>query len=146
MTRTSLLNLMPALMLGVLGLAVAIVGSGYDTGTLTAMGPGFMPVALGAVIILIALALGVGALGEQDRYQSIPWRPFLCAAGSIVLWAVLADTTGFFPAALGQLLLANYALPHSNWRLLIGKCIGLSIVSYLLFVTVLGLPLPAIGG
>jgi hypothetical protein len=146
MTRNTILNLMPAMVLALLGLAIAIVGGGYDTGSLTAMGPGFMPVALGIVMVLISLALGVGALRETVELKPTPLRPFLCAAASIVLWAVLADTTGFFPAALGQLLLANFALPHDNWRLLIGKCIGLSIGAYLLFVTVLGLPLPAIGG
>jgi hypothetical protein len=146
MNRNAVLNLLPPLVLAVLGLAVALVGSGYDTGTLTAMGPGFMPVALGIMLVLIAIALGAGALRETVQLPRLPLRPFSCAAASLVLWALLADSAGFFPAALGQLLLANLALPHHDWRLLVYKSIGLSVVAYLLFVTVLGLPLSAIGG
>ena len=145
MTRIEFFNLLPALMLALLGIVVSIVGSGYDTGTLTAMGPGFMPVALGMVLLVIALGLGAGAIREAAPEKPLPIRPFVCAAASIILWALLADTTGFFPAALGQLLLANFALPHHNWRLLAFKCFGLSIGAYLLFVTVLGLPMPAFG-
>ena len=146
MTLMRLSSLFPALLLALLGLAVAFIGRGYEVGSLTAMGPGFMPVALGVLLFVIALALGTAALRENNEQPQLPWRPLLCAGGSIVLWALIADMTGFFPAAMAQLLLANLALPHHNWRLLILKCVLLAIGAWLLFVILLGLPLPAFGG
>jgi putative tricarboxylic transport membrane protein len=72
-------------------------------------------------------------------------RPVLFVSAGIVAWVLLADRLGFFPAALAQLLLSAFALPNQNWRTMGIVTVLMSIGAYLLFVELLGMPLPAFG-
>ncbi|MEY4640461.1 MAG: hypothetical protein RLZZ227_455 [Pseudomonadota bacterium] len=139
-----ILSLLPPFALLCIGLGSAWVGSSYDIGTLTAMGPGFLPVALG--LCLAALA---GLLLWQEKPADVEFpialRPVLFVSAGIIAWVLLADSLGFFPAAIAQLLLSAFALPNQNWRTLGFVTVLMSIGAYLLFVKLLGMPLPAFG-
>lgn len=144
---------LPAIFLVALATAVIVGGLGHDAGTLERMGPGFMPVLLGSVLLGLALLLGIGEWRSQAHAGSVapqpsgrtPLRPILCASLSIVLWALLVERLGFIPAALGQLLLARAALSGTEWkRAGVGSAV-VSALAYVLFVLVLGLPLQAVG-
>jgi len=147
--------LLPAVFLALLALAVIIGGKRFDAGTLAQMGPGFTPLLLGVILFLLALLLAasewpaVAALRAAEPTvhagSRIPLRPIVCASLSLVLWALVAERFGFIPAALGQLLLANAALPGTNWiRVGIGSFV-VAALAYTLFVLVLGMPLKAVG-
>ena len=49
------------------GLVAVIKGPGYRIGTLMHMGPGFMPTALGVIMILLGIAIAATALGPSVR-------------------------------------------------------------------------------
>lgn len=137
-------GLLPALLLLGTGLGLAWTGSAYKVGTLTAMGPGFMPVALGLCLVALAVVL---LWQEKPVVQALvlPLRPVLCVSAGILAWVLLADRFGFFPSAFAQLLLSSLALPKQNWRIVMVVAVVLSLASYALFVLLLGLPLPAFG-
>jgi hypothetical protein len=137
-------GLLPALVLLCIGLGSAWIGSSYKVGSLTAMGPGFMPVALGMCLAAFAVLL---LWQEKPAVLSLvsPLRPVLCVSAGILAWVLLADRVGFFPAGLAQLLLSSCALPQQNWRTVVIVAVILSLAAYGLFVMLLGLPLPAFG-
>jgi hypothetical protein len=139
-----LLGYLPILLLALVGAAVVWIGSGYRTGTLTAMGPGFMPVLLGAALLLASLLLWWRA--APQNIGALPWRPLVCVTAGMLAWVLLADRVGFFAAALVQILLSSFAVPQRERRQELGVAVLLSIGAYFLFVRVLGLPLPAFGG
>jgi hypothetical protein len=134
---------LPTLLLAVLGVALIVIGRGYQVGSLTAMGPGFLPVLLGLVLLVLAalLLLREAAL----PLLPLPLRPLVCVTAGMLAWALLAERLGFFAAALAQILLTSMALPQQERRLELIVAVLLSIGAYLLFVRVLGLPLPAFG-
>jgi putative tricarboxylic transport membrane protein len=136
--------LLPAFALLCVGLGSAWVGSGYDIGTLTAMGPGFLPVALGLCLALLA-ALLLWLERPSELELKLPLRPVFCVSAGIVAWVLLADRFGFFPAGLAQVLLSSLALPQQKWLTVGVIAVVLNIAAYGLFVKVLGLPLPAFG-
>jgi hypothetical protein len=136
--------LLPALALLCVGLASAWIGSGYDIGTLTAMGPGFLPVVLGLCLALLA-ALLLWLERPSDLELKLPLRPVICISAGILSWVLLADRVGFFPAGLAQVLLSSFALPQQKWLTVGIIAVVLNIAAYALFVMVLGLPLPAFG-
>lgn len=141
---TLLFTCLPALLLAALGVLLMAMGRGYQIGSLTAMGPGFMPVLLGVVLLgLAALLLWQGQALPQ---LPPPLRPLLCVAGGMLAWALLADSLGFFAAALAQILLTSLALPQTDRHKEVVVALLLSVGAYFLFVRVLGLPLPAFGG
>jgi hypothetical protein len=144
--RIKVLQFLPAVLLGLTGLGVAILGSGYQIGSLTAMGPGFMPVALGCCLILLALALVAGELRVAPEQElAFPLRPVLWVGGGILAWALLIDVLGFFPASVVQLLFSSSAIQQQGWRAIALLVLGMTLASYIVFVTLLGVPVPAFG-
>ena len=151
-----LLPFVPGLALAGLGLVVVIMGRSYTVGNLTAMGPGFLPVALGLVLLLLAVILvlsqgavssfGAGDTAEQlTAADTVPLLPLLLASSSLLIWALVVDVAGFVPAALVQLVLASCASRHDNWRGVGVSILLITALSYGLFVKLLGLPISAFG-
>jgi hypothetical protein len=137
-------SLLPPFALLCVGLGSAWVGSGYDIGTLTAMGPGFLPVVLGLCLaFLAALLLWLERPAGID--VKLPLRPIICVSIGIVAWVLLADRAGFFAAGLAQVVLSSLALPGQKWVTIAVIAVVLNIAAFALFVLVLGLPLPAFG-
>lgn len=133
----------PALVLGLVALVAVLIGRNYSMGTLTAMGPGFLPVLLGALLLVLAVLL---LWLEAPLHPALPpLRPLIAVAAGMLAWVLLAEAAGFFPAALAQLGLSAMALPQAERRRDLVVALLLSVVAWLLFVRVLGLPLPAFG-
>ena len=83
--RTRILQILPAVVLALAGIFVAVLGSSYQIGSLTAMGPGFMPVALGLCLMLLAVGLLIGELRVMPETElGFPVRPVLWVGGGIL--------------------------------------------------------------
>jgi hypothetical protein len=137
-------SLLPPFVLLCVGFAFAWVGSGYEVGTLTAMGPGFLPVALGVCLaFLAALLLWLERPAEAEMKLAL--RPIVCVSVGIVAWVLLAERAGFFAAGIAQVALSSLALPGQKWLTIAIIAVVLNIAAFALFVLVLGLPLPAFG-
>lgn len=135
----------PALLLVILGLAAAVTATGYDVGSFTQMGPGFIPLVLGLVLATGGIII---LLREPlPRTLAVPtaWRPFLAVAAGILAWVLLAESAGFFIATVAQVVLSGLALEQVRWRGLLVLAALLAIGGYLLFVVQLGVPLEAVG-
>ncbi len=146
MLRIKILQLLPALFLAITGAGVAALGSSYEIGSLTAMGPGFMPVALGCCLILLAAGLLVGELRHTSLIDpGFPLRPVMWVGGGILAWALLIDVLGFFPACIVQLIFSSLALQQQTWRSIAMLVLGMTFASYVVFVMLLGVPVPAFG-
>lgn len=85
-----------------LGLGVILQGSSYKMGTLTRMGPGYFPVALGVILMVLGLAIAISArfaqAGEEKRLPP-EWRGWFCIGISIVAFTVLGKYGGLLPAS-----------------------------------------------
>ena len=86
-----------------IGLWAAIQGRTYAIGTLSRMGPGFFPTALGVILTLLGLAIALSARRapkEAPEEEVLPpeWRGWICIIGSVVAFIVLARWGGFVPA------------------------------------------------
>lgn len=146
MLRTKILQLLPAVVLALTGFSVVALGSSYQIGSLISMGPGFLPVALGICLVLLAIILfGAELRVAPEKELGFPLRPVLWVGGGILAWAVLIDVLGFFPASIVQLLFSSFALQQQGWRAVILLALGMTLASYVVFVTLLGVPVPAFG-
>lgn len=87
-----------------LGLVAAYKGPGYQLGTLMRMGPGFMPTALGIILILLGLVIAGGAINTEDGEDEdvLPehpqWRGWACILAGPVCFMVFGALSGFIPA------------------------------------------------
>lgn len=139
------------LVLGVLVLTDALTMD-VDIAQRGPIGPRTVPIVVGAGLLLIALLLAVDVLrggraeseaGEDvDLSEPADWRTVLLLAGVFLATAVLIDPLGF-PVA-GALLFWGAAFTLGSRRVDRDPLIAavLSLLTYVLFNNLLGVPLP----
>lgn len=128
-----------------MGLSAGAVAFRYGIGSFTRMGPGFMPLMLGIILVLLSGAIAWRELKLPETWIPPAWRPFIAITLGILVWAALVESAGFFIASAGQVIICSLALPQQRWRNTLVLAAVLSISGYLLFVVQLGVPLEAVG-
>jgi hypothetical protein len=123
------------------GCAALWIGRDYAFGTLTRMGPGYLPVvlsyalvAVGAVLTVRALAL-VGPALERSRIT-----PQLFVLAAIVVFALTIERLGLAPAVILVAITASLASRDMRWAEAIALGLGLAALCVFLFVHLLGQP------
>jgi hypothetical protein len=129
-----------------LGLGITLKGATYRGGTLMHMGPGFLPTALGVILVLIGIAIAAVALTptENEADQRIlpenpQWWAWLCILLSPVLFIFFGRYFGMIPgtfmcvfiAALGD---KGATLKSSIILAAIVTVFGVTLFSYFLQV------------
>jgi hypothetical protein len=124
-----------ALMIAI-GLGAIIQGRQYPIGTLSRMGPGFFPVALGAILAFTGLAILVSArfASRQAEKAALPaeWRGWFCIALSIIAFVVLGKYGGLVPATFAVVFIA--ALADRENTLLAATVLALATVAICIVV------------
>lgn len=132
-----------------LGLGAIFQGATYPIGTLSRMGPGFFPVALGAILTATGTAIAVSArfaLPERDA-QSLPpeWRGWLCICGSIVAFVVVGRFGGLVPATFAIVFISALGDRQNTIGNALVLALSIIAVSVIVFWWALKLQLPLFG-
>lgn len=124
------------------GAGFAGIAMTYKIGTAARMGPGFFPVVLGAMLIILGVAILLGSLKgrEGEAVSKFHWGPIFWVLGSIVMFGVLLKILGMLLAGFLQVLIASYGGPEFKLRTTI--ILGLCLVVFCALVFVVGLKLP----
>jgi hypothetical protein len=101
------------------GVAAVVAGAGYGMGTLRAMGSGFYPVVLGALLALIGGVLFATATRAPESHLAdapaetahlagpvVQWRGWLCILGGALAFVVLGQHGGLVPASFVSVFVA----------------------------------------
>jgi hypothetical protein len=125
-----------------IGALAAYLGRDFAFGTMTRMGPGFLPKVLawlmmgvGAIILLRSLVL------KGEPIQASRFRPQILIVVAILLFAQMIDRVGMVPTVFVVTIVASLAAEEMRWRDTLLLAVGLSAVCTLLFIMVLGLPM-----
>jgi hypothetical protein len=101
-----------ALMMAI-GIGAMVQGRHYSLGTLSRMGPGYFPVALGAILTLVGLAIIATArfTKPEGEEAALPpeWRGWFCIGASIVAFVVLGKYGGLVPATFAVVFISALA-------------------------------------
>ena len=85
-----------------IGLGAVMQGLTYRVGSLSKMGPGFFPVALGVLLAItgaiIAATAHRGVTVDKEADRPPEWRGWFCITGSIIAFIVLGRYGGLIPA------------------------------------------------
>jgi hypothetical protein len=124
-----------------LGIASAWGGSRYSIGTLSRMGPGFFPLALGLILAatgIVLIALAWVAAPEAPRKLLPPeWRGWLCIVLAVIAFGVIGRHGGLVPATFATVFIA--ALGERQNSLKNAVLLGLLMVAFCLLVFIWGL-------
>ena len=130
-----------------IGLTALLMALEYPLGTPGRMGPGFFPIVISALLSLTGLGILARArLGTSEVIRVTRWLPLVIVPVAIVVFGFLLDKLGL---PLAVLLLCIGAATASvrfelSWKAVAGAA-AFSIICGVLFVTLLGLPIPLVG-
>ncbi len=155
MAMASQKDFFSGLMFTTVGGAFAWGARDYEIGSAARMGPGYFPLMLGLLLVLLGIAITIKSfsgpgVSSGDRIGAFAWRPLLLVLLANLLFGVLLvglpsiglPAMGMFVAIMALTLVASMARKGFRWKesLLLGA--GLSLGSYLAFVRVLQLQFP----
>lgn len=133
-------------LVGIVGAAAALQGRSYPLGTLSQMGPGFFPVALGAILAVIGAILFTVATVSAEAgipvRQAAEWRGWGCIALAIVAFAVLGDYGGLVPATFFSVFIAAMGDRRNGLRRSFILAVGMVVVCLAVFWWALQVQLP----
>jgi len=123
--------------------AAAYAGSNYALGTVSRMGPGMMPVALGVTLAAFGLMIAVPAVFRKGDTVVLKPRPLVVMSISIIGFALMIETVGIVPAVFFTTVFATF----SETRVRLGPALilgaGMTFATWALFIVGLDLPIPA---
>jgi hypothetical protein len=130
--------------------AYEIMALKMPRGSLRFPGPGYYPMLAGAFLIATSLGCVIQALLARRspaarEAEAAPARMGGTTAillGLLVAYGLLLQPVGFPVTLLLFLLAAIRVFGYRRWPVIVGIAVGLTIVSYLTFVTWLKVPLP----
>ncbi|SDG83132.1 tripartite tricarboxylate transporter TctB family protein [Pelagibacterium luteolum] len=119
----------------------------YDIGTPFRMGPGFMPVALGGVLIVLGLIVALTAFRgpDTDEPTPFPWRGLVLILGTIVFFGATIRGLGFIPVVFLSALATAFSSRANNPIAAVIIAVSLCALCLLIFVVGLGLLVPWFG-
>lgn len=138
-----------------LGAAVAFTGRGYHVGSLTRMGPGYMPVVLGVLLMVVGVLIAVTAslaagtaAGPVRRAGShagraFEWRAWGCILGAIAGFVVLGTHGGLVPATFACTFIAALGDRSNRLRDALWLALAMVAAGWVIFIWALSLQMPA---
>ena len=145
--RGALKDILAGAVMIALGLAFALGALAYEVGDPLRMGPGYMPLALG--IILVGFGIGIvikGFLaGESEAIGEVDWRAMVLLTAALLFFGLTVRGLGVALALFGATLLASLARSRTPLIEVLTISVGLTVLSVVLFIFVLQLRLPLTG-
>ncbi|MBD8064968.1 tripartite tricarboxylate transporter TctB family protein [Devosia sp. PTR5] len=119
----------------------------YEFGTPFRMGPGFMPIVLGGILIVLGLAVAAKGFAHADTEEAVPWpwRGLVMVLGTIVFFAATIRGLGFIPVVLISGFVTALSSARNNPLSALAVSVGLCVLCYAIFVVGLGMIVPLFG-
>ena len=128
------------------GLGAIIIGQDYEMGTAGRMGPAYFPTVLGGLLSLVgAIAVVRSLLRPGEAVGKFYIKELVIILSAVLLFGFLMRGAGLVPAVIVIVALSAFASPKfklGEAALLAG---GLALFAVVVFVKLLGLPMPIFG-
>ena len=129
------------------GLAFAVTSSTYEVGSALRMGPGFFPLVLGGILVVLGVLIAVTGYVAADGGEigTVPWRALVLLLAAILVFGFTVRGLGLAPALFVAVLLAAFAGRGVRVVPAVLIAASLTALSVLIFVYALQLRLALVG-
>jgi len=134
-----------------LGLGTLFHANSYSVGDLMHMGPGFFPMAIGVLLVLIGVLIaGTGVTVGDDREEILParreWLGWTCITASPLAFILLGEYAGMAPATFGCVFIAALGDRSATLKSAFILSAVMTLVGVVLFAYLLQIPFPIFRG
>jgi Tripartite tricarboxylate transporter TctB family len=145
--RHALKDILAGAIFIVLGGAFALGALAYDIGSPLRMGPGYVPLVLGGLLVAIGVLVIVkGFVAEEgEPIGDIDWRALIMTSAALLFFGLTIRGLGVIGALFGTSLLAALARSATSIREALLIAAALTAISVVIFVFALQLRLPLFG-
>ena len=132
------------------GLVMALKGPTYRLGTLMHMGPGYLPTALGVILIGLGIAIAAAALplaeGEDEDIlpENREWFAWGCILASPLAFMVFGTLGGMIPGTFACVFVAALGDRDASLKSMLVLSSVVTFFGVLLFSYVLQIPMPVL--
>jgi hypothetical protein len=127
-------DFLSGLMLAGFGLATLLVAHDYEMGTAFHMGPGYFPVVLAFLLIMIGIIVAGSAFRSGEvKLPKLAWRPLLIVTGAVVLFGLIINGAGLLLTTLALVITSRLARPEYPWLETAVLGVALSVLCAALF-------------
>lgn len=128
------------------GLFFAWQAFGLDLGTAFRMGPGYFPLVLAVILVLLGIVIIVQATRVQgEPLGPIAWRGMLLILPAPIFFGLTVRGLGFAPSLFFTALIAAFASSRMKPLYALAVALGITIFSIIVFSYSLGLPYERFG-
>ena len=129
------------------GLAFALTSLRYELGTPLRMGPGYFPLVLGGILVVLGLlVVGKGVIASAEGPPGgVPWRALLLIVLAVLFFGLTVRGLGVVPATAVTALLTALASYRTGILAAVAIAAGLTMLCVLIFLLALQLRLPMFG-
>ena len=128
------------------GGAAALLARAYPMGTAMRMGPGYFPTVLGILLAVLGTFVLLRSLVRPGPLVGRPtFGPIGLVVGPIVLFGLLLRPLGLVGATVLLVISSAWASRHFRWPAAAALAVGLAVGCSIVFVRLLGLPIPLRG-
>ena len=129
------------------GLAFAVTASTYEVGSTLRMGPGWFPLVLGGLLVLLGILIAVKGFvaGEGGEIGPVPWKAAGLLVAALVFFGFTVRGLGLVPSLLVTVFLSAMAGRRARVIPAVVISASLTALSVLIFVVALQLRLPYFG-
>jgi hypothetical protein len=104
----------------VLGAGAAYGGSHYRVGALSRMGPGFFPVTVGSLLVLVGILIMLLAktpdvVTAVEEHRPPEWRAWILICVGIIAFVVLGRYGGLLPASFAIVFISALGDRDNTW-------------------------------
>jgi hypothetical protein len=113
-------------------------------GTAMRMGPGYLPMLTSLLLLGFGLAIVVTSALRPGQPAGVWYlRPLTAVIAGLLVFGLGVDQLGLFVTTALLVVVASLATPESRWAEVLAIALGLAAFSTVLFITLLGLAIPA---
>lgn len=127
------------------GIFFAVGGMMLNPGTLRNPGPGFLPLGMASLLILLSLFnLAKGLIGPEGVLKGIQWKGQAVVVASVFLYGLLLDLLGFLLSTFALMFILYGLLfeGKNRWPRVFVYAATTAVVGWLVFSVGLSVPFP----
>lgn len=130
----------------VVGIFFGVQALGLELGTAFRMGPGYFPLVLSGILILLGGIVIASAVNtESDGVGTFPLRGMLLILGAPILFGIFVRGLGFIPSIFVTAFVASFASRRMKVPLAVIIAAALTAFATLVFIYGLELPFRPVG-